>query len=241
MQIVFLAAGRGSRIYKKIKINKSLIKIKKKTIIRRLIENIPNKKKNKINLVLGFNANLIIKNTKNLNVNYIFNKNYAKTEMLYSMYIALKKFNDDFIFSYTDIIYSNSIIKKILKYKPKNICIPVNTNWKKIWEIRKKNIFEDAETLKFKYKSLIEIGNKIKDINEVQGQFMGIFFIPKNKRNLILDTIKNNDFRKKQVTSFMNYLLKKKVKIDVIKYTGNWYEFDDFNDLREYNKLSINE
>ena len=33
MQIVFLAAGKGSRIYNKIKINKSLIKIKKKQLL----------------------------------------------------------------------------------------------------------------------------------------------------------------------------------------------------------------
>ncbi len=241
MQIVFLAAGKGSRIYKKIKINKSLIKVKRKTIIRRLIENVPNQKKNKINIVLGFNANLIIKNTKKFNVNYIFNKDYAKTEMLYSMYLALKKFNDDFIFSYTDIIYSSSIIKKILKYKSKNICIPININWKKIWNIRKKNIFEDAETLKFKQKNLIEIGKKIKNINEVQGQFMGIFFIPKNKRKLIIDIIENNNFKKRQITYFMNYLLKKKIKINILKYSGHWYEIDDYNDLKEYNKLLINE
>ena len=33
MKFIFLAAGKGSRIYKKIKINKCLIKIKKKKII----------------------------------------------------------------------------------------------------------------------------------------------------------------------------------------------------------------
>ena len=241
MQIVFLAAGKGSRIYNKIKINKSLIKIKKKTIIRRLIENVPNQKRNKINLVLGFNANLIIKNTNKLNVNYILNKDYEKTEMLHSMYIALKKFDDDFIFSYTDIIYNSSIIKKILKLKLKNICIPVNTNWKKVWDIRKKDIFEDAETLRFKGKNLIEIGNRITDIKEVQGQFMGIFYIPKSKRQLIINIIENNNFKKKQITYFMNFLLMKKIKIDVIKYSGHWYEFDDFNDLKEYDKLISNE
>ena len=41
MKIIFLAAGRGKRIFKKIKINKCLIKINKKTIIENLIENIP--------------------------------------------------------------------------------------------------------------------------------------------------------------------------------------------------------
>lgn len=241
MQIVFLAAGKGSRIYNKIKINKSLIKIKKKTIISKLIENIPNKKKNKINLVLGFNSKLIIENTKKYNVNYIINKEYEKTEMLYSTYIALKKFDDDFIFSYTDIIYNSSIIKKIINYKPKNICIPINLRWKKIWNIRKKKIFDDAETLKFKKKNLIEIGKKIKDINEVQGQFMGIFFIPKNKRKLIIDIIKNNNFNNKQITYFINYLLKKRIKVDIIKYSGHWYEFDDYDDLLEYNKLFVDE
>ena len=135
----FFSSRQGSRIYNKIKINKSLIKIKK-TIIRRLIENVPNLKRNKINLVLGFNANLIIKNTNKLNVNYILNKDYEKTEMLHSMYIVFKKFDDDFIFSYTDIIYNSSIIKKILKLKLKNICIPVNANWKKFGIFEKRYI-----------------------------------------------------------------------------------------------------
>jgi choline kinase len=241
MQIILLAAGRGSRIYKKIKINKSLIKVKKKTIINRLIENIPNQKKNRITIVLGFNANLIKKKTKKFNVDYILNRDYQKTEMLQSMYLALKKFNDDFIFSYTDIIYSSSIIKKILKNKPKNICLPININWKKVWNIRKKNIFEDAESLKFKGSKLTEIGNKIKNIKAVQGQFMGIFFIPKNKRKLIIDVIENNNLKKKQITYFMNYLLKKKININIIKYTGHWYEIDDYDDLKEYNKIINND
>ena len=48
-------------------------------------------------------------------------------------------------------------------------------------EDKKKNIFEDAETLKIKNNRIIEIGEKIKKIKDVQGQYMGIFMIPKNK------------------------------------------------------------
>ena len=66
--------------------------------------------------------------------------------------LPLKNLMMILFFSYTDIIYNSSIIKKILKLKLKNICIPVNTNWKKVWDIRKKDIFEDAETLRFKGK-----------------------------------------------------------------------------------------
>ena len=43
MHFVFLAAGKGSRIFKKINTNKCLIKIFGKSIIERLIRNIPTK------------------------------------------------------------------------------------------------------------------------------------------------------------------------------------------------------
>ncbi len=240
MKIVFLAAGKGSRIYSKIKVNKSLIRIKKKTIISRLIENIPNRNINKIIIVLGFNYKKIINEVKKYKLSYIINKDYKKTEMLHSMYLALKKYDDDMIFSYTDIIYNKSIIKKILKEKPRNICLPIYTNWKKIWNIRKKKILEDAETLKIKGNKLIEIGRKITKIKEVQGQFMGIFFIPKSKRKFIINIIENNSLKKKQITFFMNYLLKKKIIINIFKYKKDWYEFDDYRDLLEYNKMNKN-
>ena len=42
----------------------------------------------------------------------------------------------------------------------------------------KKDIFEDAETLRFKGKNLIEIGNKITDIKEVQDNLWD-FLYPK--------------------------------------------------------------
>ena len=68
-----------------------------------------------------------------------------------------------------------------------------------------------------------------------------IFFIPRNKRKLIIDIIENNNLKKRQITYFMNYLLKKKINIKILKYTGHWYEIDDYDDLKEYNKLLINE
>ena len=82
--------------------------------------------------------------------------------MLYSMYLALKKINDDIVFSYSDIFYEKKIISSLIKSKSKNIIVPINTNWEKIWKIRKKNIIDDAETLKIKNNKIVEIGKKIK-------------------------------------------------------------------------------
>ena len=78
MHYVFLAAGKGKRIYKNIKTNKCLIKINKKTIIENLIENIQKVKRNKITIVTGFNSNKIIQKTKKYRVNYIYNLNFKQ-------------------------------------------------------------------------------------------------------------------------------------------------------------------
>ena len=56
-----------------------------------------------------------------------------------------------------------------------------------------------------------------------------------------MNIIENNSLKKKQITFFMNYLLKKKIIINTIKYKEEWYEFDDYEDLLEYNKLNIND
>ena len=63
MHFVFLAAGKGTRIFSKIKTNKCLIKISNKTIIERLLENIPKDKRNKIFIATGFNRKEILNET----------------------------------------------------------------------------------------------------------------------------------------------------------------------------------
>tara|TARA_B100000965_G_C19342046_1_gene647874 strand:- start:372 stop:710 length:339 start_codon:yes stop_codon:yes gene_type:complete len=107
-------------------------------------------------------------------------------------------------------------------------------NWEKVWRHRGINIKKDAETLKFKNNKLLEIGEKINNIKEVKGQFMGLFYVPKNKRRTILNILNKKNFKKKHLTFFINFLIKKKIIVTIIKYNRNWYEFDNYTDLLNY-------
>ena len=72
------------------------------------------------------------------------------------------KTKKDTIISYTDIFYERDVFKKLLKNKKRSITLPYIQNWKKVWNLRKKEIFEDAETFRVDSRSnLKEIGNKI--------------------------------------------------------------------------------
>ena len=236
MKIIFLAAGRGKRIFKKIKINKCLISINKKTIIENLIENIPKPIRKNIFIVTGFNKNKIINKTNKYKINFLHNKNYKNTEMVETLRVALMKINDDILISYTDIIYDKFLINLFFKKKYKNITLPIKTNWRKVWDIRGKKAEQDAETLIFKKDKLLEIGGKIQNINKIRAQFMGLLFIPKKKRENILNFLSNPKYKKIQTTKLLNDLIKKKLKINVIKTKNKWYEFDDYQDLKNFKK-----
>lgn len=240
MKLLLLAAGKSNRIYKKIKKNKCLIRYNNTSLLEKIIIDSNLKNINDINIVVGFNKNLIKKKLKKLNINYIENDFYNSTDMLYSLYLGLKSLDDDTIISYSDIIFSKKIFSDIKKIsKNKEIIIPINSKWKNIWKIRKKNIFDDCETLSFnKNFKLTEIGNKIDNPRKVKGQYMGIIYISKKKLPLIIKYLKLH--LKKNKTSHITYFLnsiKDRLNIYCMRTSTFWYEIDDFQDYKNLKNL----
>ena len=236
MKLILLAAGKSSRIYKKLGKHKCLLKIRNKTLIEKIIDDARSCGLKKIDVIVGFKKENIMSYFKNSKIKFIYNKYYNTYEMLYSFILGLKNSNDDLIMSYTDIFYEKKIFKKLLQLKSKNIILPILTNWKSIWKKRDKSIVDDAETLKMnKAKYLLEIGNKINKINQVNGQYMGILFVPKEMKEKLLKIYTSIKMKKKlHMTNFLNVLIKKDVRIKCIPYRGIWYEFDDMEDVQNF-------
>ena len=118
MKIAILAAGRSSRIFEKIQKNKCLIDINGESLIHNSIKKLikTNRIKEKdIYIVTGFKPDLIKSNVnkKFKKINYIYNKYFQKKEMLYSMLLAMKKINEDFICIYSDILFSHETLNKL--------------------------------------------------------------------------------------------------------------------------------
>ena len=240
MRYIILAAGKSKRIYNKIKNIKCLIKVNGQTIISKAINEISKiNKDSKITIVTGFNSNNIHKELRDVpNVDFLFNRDYRKADMLKSFYIALKKYNEDLVFCYSDIIFSYKSIKKIIK-KKRGIYIPIKKNWKKIWKIRNKNPYTDAEDIKISNQGkVLTIGDKIKNLNNVKYQYMGIIFIPKKYRNILFKNYKNIKNKNKiHLTFFLNYLIKKNCPVYGEITDKFWYEFDDYDDYKNYKKF----
>ena len=162
MKLILLAAGKSSRIFSKININKCLIKINKKSLIKNIIDNAYNSGIKHIEIVSGFKSKNIEKDLKNYNVTFIKNIKYETTDMVYSSILSLKRSKTNVIICYTDIIFEKNIFKSLINKKKANIIVPHLRNWKNVWKLRKKNIFEDAETFLTNKNNnkVIEIGKK---------------------------------------------------------------------------------
>ena len=108
MNLIILAAGRGTRLPKKFRNRpKCLTKIENKTLIDLNLK-FYLKFEKKI-LISGYQSNLLKKKIKKNLFEFIYNKDFRKTNMVHSMFLASKKITNDVVICYGDIIFDKSI------------------------------------------------------------------------------------------------------------------------------------
>lgn len=233
MQLIYLAAGRGSRLGKKYSNEpKCFAKVNGKKIID-YNEYFFTKFK-KVFIITGYKSHLINKKFKDKKkYKIIFNKDFKKTNMVYSMFLASRYITQDVVICYGDIIFNQKIIfKNFLK----NNCtvMPLFINWYKYWlkRMNKKKIYLDAEDVLIKNKFINNIGLKIKK-KLPSYQFMGLAkFKLKDFKNLNL-FFKKIKSSKIDFTSFINLSLDKKIlKVRYSRYSNFWFENDTKKDLQ---------
>ncbi len=236
MKSIIIAAGRGTRVPEFTKtIPKSLIKINNKPILKRQIDQMRNFKINQIAIVKGHKSHKI--NFKN--IKYFYNRNFKTNEQLDSLLIASKWFTDDLLVSFSDIIYENSILKKVIKSKH-DFTIAVQKNWKKRYKNRYDHPLSQADKVFIKKNKVLNIGKKILE-KKTNGEFLGIFKISKKmceifikEYNLLKESKKTN---KLQIHNFIQHLIKKNFNIIPTYVNGKYMEIDTYNDFNIARKI----
>lgn len=229
MQIIVLAAGKGSRLPKKYRSKpKCLVKVNSKSIIEHNISFIQ-KFSNKI-IIGGYKSNILKKELKHYNFRHIRNIKYNSTNMVHSLSLAKKFVKDDVIIIYGDIIFNSNILVLLSE---KNNLLPVNKMWFKNWlgRMGKKKTFDDAENIKIKNNSIIEIGTKINKDQLPKYQFMGIVKFKKKSYHNIISFYKTIQNKKIDMTTFLNLCINRKIiNLKAKIYKSYWYEIDTISD-----------
>ena len=229
MNLILLAAGRGSRLSSINRLRpKVLININKKSIFEHNISFFNNFKKKII--ISGYKSSILKKFSDKYNFKIIHNKQYAKTNMVYSLFLAKKLIDDDVVVCYGDIIFDKNIIHLL---NENNDLLPVNKNWLNYWKKRmsKQKILIDAEDLIFKNNYLSSIGGRIKKKYPLT-QYMGVFKLKKKTYHKLNSFFLRINNKKIDMTSFLNSSIKQiKLKMKIKFYNSYWYEIDNDKDL----------
>lgn len=235
IKALILAAGRGSRMKEFTEEKpKCLVRLGNKPLLEWQLKSIRDAGISKIGLVKGYLGNKI-----DYNLEYFNNKNWDKTNMVSSLLCATEWIDEELIISYSDIIYNESIIKKLIDTED-NIVISYDKDWLLLWEERFNDPLEDAETFKTDNNGyLTEIGKKASSVSEINGQYMGLIKITQKGWHIILKKLYRMPDKKVSnldMTALFGILIDNGIKIKTVAVNKGWLELDSDKDRFIYNK-----
>ena len=248
MKVIILAAGSGNRLkpYTNDK-PKCMVELLGKPILQYQVETLNALGLDDILVVGGYH----IEKIKGYQFKIIKNEQYDCTNMVSSLFCAedFINRNEDLIISYSDIIFEKEVLENLLKSNAP-IAISVDKNWSNLWQTRMENPLDDAETLKIKDEIYVrELGKKPKNIQEIEGQYMGLI---KVRSDFIIefcntwhsldkkDTYDGQDFKNMYMTSFLQVFINRGIKVEAAFTNGGWLEIDTKDDLELYHSLHEN-
>ena len=239
MRAVILAAGRGSRLGDLgADRPKCLVNLAGKPLIERQIAVLGLGGVDEIGVVRGYRAETI----DYPGLSYFINPRWAETNMVMSLATAATWLRSGpVIVSYGDIFYRSELVRGLAS-APGQMVISYDRAWRRLWTRRFADPLADAETFRIDAGGqLLEIGGRTTRIEDIQGQYMGLFKFTPPAWDIVeallaaLDPIVRD---KLDVTGLLRRLLAgKALSIDTFGTNGQWGEVDNPQDVALYEDL----
>lgn len=236
MQAIILAAGMGKRLGEYTKDNtKCMLPVNGERLIDRTLTILCHLHIKKVYIVIGYKGenlrNYIGKKYSNLDIEYIENPIYDKTNNIYSLSLAQEKMiEDDTILFESDLIYDEEIVKKLKENPNPNLALVAK--WEYWMDGTVVRIDEEYNILDFVSKDMFDYNRtdeyyKTINIYKFSKEFAKNKYIPFLRA--YCKAWGNNEYYEEvlKVLTFLNRTELKALPIDNEK----WYEIDDVQDL----------
>jgi choline kinase len=234
--IIILAAGVGSRLRPLTdSVPKCLVKVNGEAIIERILKqiNAVNSIEKNIFIVTGYKADVLTAFVDQIGVkvSYVYNADYATTNNMYSLNMALKHTDPeaDLVTINADCFYDAQVVTDILNAKGSFISID-------------KGIF-NSESMKVKTNAAGEIIAMSKALTKDENTFvsMDIYAFEKSLKHELIkitnDVIESGDLNSWTEVA-IDLLVKQGKIISGYDFTNrNWMEIDDHADLQKAQEI----
>ena len=235
MQAIILAAGLGKRLGNLTQNNtKCMVEIHGKTLIERSLDNLSQAGITRVVLVVGYEGQQVIDllgNTyANMELVYVENPIYDKTNNIYSLYLAKEYLADrDTILLESDLIYDADILNKLIAAEAPNLAVVAKYE---SWMDGTVVTLDDKDNIKnfipkshFDYQQLAKYYKTV-NIYKLSKDFSSSYYVP--FLEAYCKALGHNEYYEQvlRVITLLEHSDLKAFKID----TEKWYEIDDIQD-----------
>jgi L-glutamine-phosphate cytidylyltransferase len=240
MKAIIVAAGPSSRLRPLTNEKpKCLLEIGGKTILQRALGALKQNAIEKIVVVRGYQGHLI----NYPSVIYYENPNYKQNNILRSLFYAEDEIDDDFIFSYSDILYSKSVVEKLIRSQG-DVALIVDVNWRQHYQGRDLHPISEAELVKVEKGRVTRIGKEVVKVDEAHGEFIGLAKFTKSAAQAMRTAFHQvaeecpaapfhhaGCLEKAYMTDMLQELIDRGARVQNVDIKGDWMEIDTPQDL----------
>ncbi|WP_438858446.1 phosphocholine cytidylyltransferase family protein [Achromobacter spanius] len=236
MRAIILAAGRGSRMGDMTAEQpKCLTKLKGIALLDRQLAALREGGVDEIGIVTGYRREALT----DRGLHEFHNPDWSHTNMVSSLACAQRWLLDSpCIVSYSDIFYGAQAVQSLIN-SGSALALTYDPNWLSLWSARFGDPLSDAETFRLTADgTLLEIGEKPRTVEEVQGQYMGLLrFTPDSWSALdaMRGALPADARNRMHMTGALQRLIQMGgITIRAVPYIGTWGEVDSQEDLSVY-------
>ncbi len=247
MQAIILAAGMGKRLGKYTKDNtKCMLPVNGEKLIDRTLTILSHLNIKKVTIVIGYKGENLKnyigdKYQEDLDIEYINNPIYDKTNNIYSLSLAEDKMiEDDTVLFESDLIYEEDIVRKLIENPWPNLALVAK--WEYWMDGTVVKIDQENNILSFISKDIFDFHKtdeyyKTINIYKFSKEFAKEKYIP--FLNAYCKALGNNEYYE-QVLKVLTFLNRTDLKALPIA-NEKWYEIDDVQDLDIAETIFANE
>jgi len=240
MKAIIIAAGMGNRLTPLTNDKpKCLLDVNGKSIMQRQLEVLRQCGINDIVVVRGYKKETIAYP----DIRYYENTDYENNNILKSLFYAENELDDEFVFSYSDIIFEKNVLDKLLSGKA-DISLMIDIDWLAHYQHRYQHPVAEAELVTVENNRVTRIGKEVVKPEEAYGEFIGLARFTKKGAEILrsayrgaADRYHNRPFQqaasfeKAYLTDMMQELIDIGYTIGNVDISGGWVEIDTPEDL----------
>lgn len=249
MQVIILAAGRGSRLGPHSESSpKCLTPLCGRAWLDWQLDALLAAGATSATLVSGHAAEML--EPRPAIAHIVHHANWAATGPVASLYAALDPGDDEreLLIAYADCLWHPEWIVR-LREAASGIAISSDLAWSLLWRERFADPLADAESLVLRPLAidtrerwaLREIGARVRDQSAIDGQFMGLLRVCGSARMLLrthLGSLPEEALERLDMTALLSMLVATGEDIEVVSGAGAWIELDHASDLALYERMS---